>query len=266
MEIIQNETNVGLVRKNNEDVALTLRHPKDASIILLLVADGMGGKSYGELASSYVAKSIEKWFKSKSPKKLTNLEDVESTIETHIKKMNNELIKKYGKNVAGTTLTLTLVTKSGTLFVNVGDSRGYIYKKKKLIQITQDASDVWYYYVYGAAKKDDLRFFYNNNIITSCIGLTEDLCTIETQIIDNDYDMILLFTDGVTDIITDKKLLKLIKKHKKKEILSKIIHEAVYIDQNLHIPHRLKVKKYSKYILPFKGRDNATGAIYIKDA
>ena len=265
MEIIQSETNIGLVRENNEDVALTLRHPKDESIILLLVADGMGGKSYGELASSYVSKAIEKWFKTKSPKKLNKLNETEETIKKLIKKVNNEIIKKYGSNVSGTTLSLALVTNEGTLFVNVGDSRGYIYRHRKLKQVTSDASDVWYYYVYGAVKKDDLRYFYNNNIITSCIGLTKDLCTIETKIIKNDYKMILLFTDGVTDLITDKKITKLIRKHKKKVLLSKIIHEAVYVDQHLHIPHRLKVKNYSKYILPFKGRDNATGAIYIKN-
>lgn len=266
MEIIQNETNIGLVRKNNEDVSLTLKHPKDKNIILLLVADGMGGKSYGELASLYVLKSIEKWFKGKSPKKLSNLEDTEEVLEKLIQKINLEIIKKYGKNVSGTTLTLALITEDGTLFINVGDSRGYIYKKRKLIQVTSDASDVWYYYAYGAVKKDDLRYFYNNNIITSCIGLTKDLCKVETVILDNDYDMILLFTDGVTDIITDKKIEKLIKNTKKEKLLSSIIHEAVYVDQHLRIPHRLKVKKYSKYILPFKGRDNATGAIYIKNA
>lgn len=265
MEIIQNETNIGLIRKNNEDVALSIRHPKDKNIILLLVADGMGGKSYGELASAYVSKSIEKWFKNKSPNKLSDLENTESSLEKLIDKINIEIINKYGKNTAGTTLTLAIVTKEGTLFANVGDSRGYIFRKNKLIQVTSDASDVWYYYLYGVAKKDDLRYFYNNNIITSCIGLTKDLCTVDIQIIENDYDMILLFTDGVTDLITDKKIEKLIKKSKKKELLGNIIHEAVYVDQNLHIPHRLKVKKYSKYILPFKGRDNATGTIYIKN-
>ena len=64
---------------------------------------------------------------------------------------------------------------------------------------------------------------------------------------------------------TDKKIHKLIKKSEKRKILSSIINEAVNIDQNLKIPLRLKRKKYSKYILPFKGRDNATGTIYIKE-
>ena len=82
-------------------------------------------------------------------------------------------------------------------------------------------------------------------------------------IIENDYEVLLLLTDGVTDLITDRKIKKVIESNKKKEILSKIIEEAVYKDQNLQIPLRLKRKKLSKYILPFHGRDNASGAIYI---
>ena len=77
--------------------------------------------------------------------------------------------------------------------------------------------------------------------------------------------MLLLFTDGVTDLITDKKIYKIIKSNNKKEILKKIIHEAVNINQHLHVPLRLLRKKYVNYIVPFKGRDNATGALYVKE-
>ena len=264
MRIIEKETNIGLIRKNNEDVVLTVEHPKDKNIILLLVADGMGGKEHGEIAAEAISKAMEKWFLSKSPNFFKKIEEVEDAVEEQIQKANLAIVKKYGENLLGTTLTMAIATKDATLFTNVGDSRGYIYKKKKLIQITSDASDVWFYYKYGAVKKDDLRFFYNNNIITSCIGLSEDLCRIESIVIDNDYDMVLLFSDGVTDLITDKKIKKLIETSEKKELLSKIINEAVNVDQNLKVPYRLKRKKYSKYILPFKGRDNASGVVYIK--
>lgn len=263
MKVIQTETNIGLVRKNNEDVSLATSHPKDEDILLLLVADGMGGKEHGELAAIYTAKAIEKWFISKKPTTFNNLEKIEEQLEKAIEKTSQEIIKKFGKNVSGTTLSMAVVCKEGTVIANVGDSRTYIYKEKKLIQVSEDASDVWYYYKYGAVKKDDLRYFYNNNIITSCIGLDQEICTVETKIIDNDYDIILLLTDGVTDLITDKKIKKLIESTKKEEILSKIVYEAVYVDQNLHIPLRLKRKRYSKYILPFHGRDNASGTIYI---
>ena len=265
MKVIQAETNIGLIRKNNEDVSLALQHPKNENILLLLVADGMGGKEHGELAAFYTTKSLEKWFLSKSPKFLNNLEKVESQLEEVIHKTSQDIIKRFGENVSGTTLSMAIVNEKGTVLANVGDSRIYIYKQKELIQLSEDASDVWYYYKYGAVKKDDLRYFFNNNIITSCIGLSEDICTVETQIIENDYEVILLLTDGVTDLITDKKIKKLIENSRKENILSNIIHEAVYVDQKLHVPLRLKRKNYSKYVLPFPGRDNASGTIYVKE-
>ena len=265
MKIIQNETNIGLIRPTNEDVALSLSHPKDKDLILLLVADGMGGKEFGEIASSYVSKSIEKWFVSRGISTLYDLEKSEDQLRELLEKNNSDLIEKYGEDVLGTTLSLALINPNGTLILNVGDSRIYIYRKKRLIQVSEDASDVWFYYKYGAVKKDDLRYFYNNNLITSCVGLSKDFCRIESSIIPNNYDMVLLFTDGVTDLITDQKIKKIIETGPKKKILINIIDEAVNHDQHLHIPIRLKRKKYSKYILPFKGRDNASGAIYIKE-
>ena len=89
-------------------------------------------------------------------------------------------------------------------------------------------------------EKEDLRFFSNNNIINACIGLCDDLCRVSFSILDNDYDMLLLLTDGVTDLIKDKKIKKIIKNNNKEQVLEKIIHEAVYVDQHLNIPTRLK--------------------------
>ena len=264
MKIIQTETNIGLVRKKNEDVSLAITHPKDDKIHLLLVADGMGGKEHGDVASRYTARTIEKWFNARSPKTLSNLDKTEDQLYDLVDKIRTDIIKKLGKEVSGTTLSLALVTDKKTLLLNVGDSRIYEYKKKKLIQLTEDDSDVWYFYKYGLVSKDDLRFFFNNNIITACVGLSDDICDIKTEIIDNDYDMLLLFSDGVTDLVTDKRIKKIIESTDKKKILSKIIEEAVYIDQNFHIPLRLRRKKLSKYIIPFHGRDNASGSIYIK--
>ena len=165
----------------------------------------------------------------------------------------------------GTTLTLAIKNSRSTIVFNIGDSRCYIYADKELIQVTEDDSDVWYYHKYADIEKEDLRFFSNNNIINACIGLCEELCRVSVSIIDNDYDMLILLTDGVTDLIKDKKIKKIIKNNTKEKVLEKIIHEAVYVDQHLSIPARLKKKYLANYIVPFKGRDNATGAIYIKD-
>ena len=265
MKIIQSKTNVGLIRENNEDFSVSISHPREEEIILLLVADGMGGKEYGEVASSFVAQSIEKWFRTSRVSLFLKVEKVEDALISLVEKANLELISRFGRNVTGTTLSLALITPNYTFTLNVGDSRIYFYRKRKFIQVSEDASDVWFYYKYGAVMKDDLRFFFHNNVITSCIGLSEEFCHIDTKVYENDYDIVLLVTDGVSDMITDSRMKKIIETSPKEEILENIIHEAVYVDQHFHIPLRLRRKAYSKYVLPFPGRDNATGVIYIKD-
>lgn len=265
MEVFETKTDIGLIRKKNEDSALTIPHPKNKKIKLLLVADGMGGRKHGEFASNYVATSIEKWFLQKEIKVLNDTELIEKLLKRYIKVLNTNLIKKYGEDNLGTTLTLAIINKKNTLILNIGDSRAYIYKKKKLLQVTEDDSDVWMYYKYGTVKKDDLRYFSNNSIINACIGICKELCTISSVVIENDYDILLLLTDGVTDMITDIKIQKLIRKTKSELLLTKIINEAVNVDQKLKVPMRLRRKYLVNYVVPFKGRDNATGSIYIKN-
>lgn len=266
MEILETRTDIGLIREKNEDVALSIKHPKNNAIKLLLVADGMGGKECGEIASNFVAKSVQEWFEEKDIKTLNNTEKTKQLLIRYIKMLNTKLMKKYGEDKLGTTLTLAIVNKKNTLILNTGDSRAYIYKQNKLIQVTEDDSDVWLYYKYGNVKKEHLRFFANNNIISACIGICKELCAVTPTIIENDYDLLLLVSDGVTDNITDRKIKKLIKQTPKSLLLSNIINEAVYIDQHLRIPFLLKRKYLANYVVPFPGRDNASGAIYIKDA
>lgn len=265
MRIIQKETNIGLLREKNEDAAIAITHPQDKDIILLLVADGMGGKEHGEIAANYVTSSIEQWFTKKDVKTLNNTKKIEELLKKYIKKLNTYLIKNYGEDVLGTTLTMAIINKHDTLIVNIGDSRAYIMRKNHLIQITEDDSDVWMYYKYGEVKKDHLRYFSNNNIINACIGICNELCKVSTIIIENDYDMILLLTDGVTDILTDKKILQIIKKSSKKLLLKNLVEESVYVDQKLKVPLSLKRKYLANYATPIHGRDNSTGAIFIKE-
>lgn len=264
MEILETKTDIGLIRSQNEDTVLAICHPRNKNIKLLIAADGMGGKSFGEVASSFVVSSLHRWFINKSVNILNNLEKVDGQLRKYIKTLNTNLIKKYGKDKMGTTLTMALINEKETLVLNIGDSRTYVYFKNKLLQVTEDDSDVWDYYKYGGVKKDHLRFFSNNNIITACVGICDELCIIHTKIIKNNYQMIMLFTDGVTDVITDSKIKKIIKNSPKGDILNNIINEAVYVNQHFRIPLYLKRKKYSNYVIPFRGRDNASGVIYIK--
>lgn len=264
--ILQKKSDIGLIREKNEDSACVLSHPKNHSIKLLAIADGMGGKDLGDVASNFVIEVLSDWFKKESLDILSDSKKLETVLKKKVSKINDDLIANYGREKLGTTLSMGIVNEENTIILNIGDSRCYTYKDGKLKQETEDDSHVWLFYKSGEATKDDLRYFSTSSFISACIGLNKDLCVPNIIEIKNDsYDMIMFFTDGVTDLLTDKKMKEVIEKYKKNQILDRLIQEAVYVDQDLHVPPRLCRNFAEPFHVPSHGKDNATGAIYIKN-
>ena len=261
MEILAKYSDKGTIRRHNEDVVECLSHPKDNNIKLLVLCDGMGGKAKGEVAASICVEAITKWFNNKDVKTLNNNFITTNLVKRLIKRINSKIIKEYGEDHLGTTLSMAIVNKKNTLVFNCGDSRVYTYTRS-LKQISEDDSDVWYYHKYGGVDKEDLRYFGTSNIINACIGINKAFCRIQSYVIPNDYKYLFLFSDGVTDILTDKKITKIIRESKDIELIKNLVLESVYVDQHLFVPARVKKKYDVKYIVPFNGRDNSSGVVY----
>lgn len=262
--ILQGKTDIGLYRKNNEDYYYVGTHPDSDKVKLLILADGMGGKENGEIASYTIVNSIYNYFIMNDVSLFSDYELLKKKLSKFIGYVNETILKLYGENTLGTTICMAIVNEEKTFVLNIGDSRCYIYKDK-LIQISEDDSEVYSYYKDGFVSKDDLKYFSISNIITRCVGLNNDLCKCSYYVIDNDYKLLLLLTDGVTDLLSDDKISDIIKNTDNNNILDTIIREAVYIDQKLVIPEYLK-EKYKEYLyVPMHGKDNATGCIYIRE-
>lgn len=265
MEVLEYISEIGRVRKINEDAVIVVNHPKNNSIKLLGLADGMGGKNYGDIASNYTLNTIKDWFIKKKVIELNNSKKLISSIKKLIQRINKELIDKYGKDCLGTTLSLAIINKKETLIFNCGDSRVYTYSKRKLVQITEDDSNVWSYYKYENVLKDDLRYFSMNNVITACVGIDPFLCRLNVSRIDNNYEMLLLFSDGVTDLITDKKIRKIVRKSKGVGLAERLVNEACNVNQKQKVPRRL-IKKFAlKFKVPYMGKDNASCIVFKPD-
>ena len=76
-------------------------------------------------------------------------------------------------------------------------------------------------------------------------------------------DGIVLFSDGVTDVLDEEEIFSIIKSNDKEKILDAIIDKAVYGEKEFVIPEYLK-SKYKYLFTPFSGKDNTSGVIYIK--
>ena len=95
--ILQKKTDIGLIREKNEDSGVVLTHPQDDKVKLLAIADGMGGKDLGDVASNYVITQISKWFQKASIELLEDSFKTSLELKELINKSNNSLISKYGE-------------------------------------------------------------------------------------------------------------------------------------------------------------------------
>lgn len=251
--------NIGLLRKKQEDAALLLEHPDNKGFKLIAVADGMGGLSNGGMASNLALINLINWFESLPPcyyykenKILNELYDELKYIDFLIRKRCND---------GGTTLALSIFTKDNNICINIGDSRIYLYKSKRLKQISTDHSLCWKFYEEGLiSKKDDIRFHKDNHLITSRLGCNKKSLIIDKTVIStSDYEMVCLFSDGVTDCLSDEQIENIIKNNENENMAPIVIEKALTTTSR---NNNLDSKEY--YSLINGGKDNLSAAIYNK--
>jgi protein phosphatase len=109
----------------------------------------------------------------------------------------------------GTTLVAALNLENTMKIINIGDSRAYKYSSGKLFQITRDHSLVQELIENKTITKSEGRNHPRRNIITRALG--EDMALAEIYNVSfNDKDIILLCSDGLTDMIDDDEILNIL--------------------------------------------------------
>ena len=202
-------TDVGRVRDSNQDYCSYITEPIGDLPNLFLVADGMGGHKSGDLASRFTVETFRELVQS-----YDSLDTV--TILTNaVKEVNKLLIRKSLESSdyegMGTTLVAATIEGATLKVANVGDSRLYIIKED-ICQITRDHSLVEEMVQRGQLEKDEARTHANKNIITRAIGVDNDV-TPEIFSVDLDEgSKILMCTDGLTNMVDDNRIQRLIKK------------------------------------------------------
>jgi protein phosphatase len=250
-------------RENQEDAVLLAKHPLNEQFKMLVVADGMGGYDNGEFASDLVVNKIGEWFKNLDLKCYSDQRELQSKFREILNKLNKEVAQKY--NGAGSTFVGAIVGKNETIIANVGDSRAYISKRGSLEQVTKDQSVCYDYLEKGIIeRKDDIRFHRESNKIKEYIGIPEGNVDIDFYKVNNkDYDTLLLFSDGVTDCLSDDKIKAFTRDTSGKELARTIANAATRTQSEIR-PELAGNDQYHRRIPA--GKDNATAAVYSKDS
>ena len=214
-------TDVGKVRKHNEDSVIILKNHKEE--YLLAIADGMGGHRAGEVASSiaisYLARHFqETFYELKKEQAIVWIQDVVSEI-------NNEIFKheEFDRESVGmgTTLVMAILTKDYLLFGNIGDSSGFVVQKGELHKITVDHSLVHLLLEAGEITEEEAKDHPRKNVLMKALGASP---TVEADIFDCslDIDSILLASDGLTNMLETSKIEDVI--NSSSEIEEKVVN------------------------------------------
>ncbi len=204
------KTDVGLMRTINQDSIFVSTQPIGKLPNLFIVADGMGGHKAGDVASR---EAIERFVKYACT---THMSDPANVLDAGIISVNKDIFDMANSNRdysgMGTTFVAASLVENHVYIANVGDSRLYLIGRD-IRQITRDHSLVEDMVRMGVLEREEARTHYKKNVITKAIGVaddktsTPDIFEIEVE----NGDKLLLCSDGLTNMVEDYDIKKIVK-------------------------------------------------------
>ena len=228
--IVLGQTNTGRVRAHNEDQYLALGGEQSlpSADALLVVADGMGGHTAGEVASLMAVQHIEEQFRSGVYSSVDD-KDLEEALRELLGDVNRAVLtagQDPDKRGMGTTCTLVIIKGRQLYYSHVGDSRAYLLRGGELSQITTDHSWVEEAVATGTMTREEARIHPKRNIITRAIGLEADLKVDTDQLSLQRGDLILLCSDGLNSMIPDEDIRKTLQESSTDTVCANLIKAA----------------------------------------
>lgn len=197
---IAGRTDRGLVRELNEDSIFF-------SDSLFIVADGMGGHLAGDVASADAINCVKVF-------SAENSDNIKNMLGEAIKYANKNIYAKAQSDARykgmGTTVTLALIEGEELFYAHIGDSRLYLFRQQNLEKITSDHSLVAELLQSGQITAEQAEQHPNKNVITKAVGSTEDIAPDEGHFALEPEDIILLCSDGLTNMLKKEHIAEII--------------------------------------------------------
>lgn len=230
-------TNIG-GRENNEDKFAIYEESavlfKPDRGYLYCVADGMGGHRSGETASKIAVQKMRDYYS-----ELHTITDDASIVDL-LKKLvieaNEEILAKsrsaeHVRNM-GTTLTVAVVKDQMLYFAHAGDSRLYGLQKSQLTQLTDDHSIAAELYRLGKIDQEEIAKHPLRNRLLSYLGMQSERMSVQTGKIElAENDRFLLCSDGLVDVVDDRRLSELLSAESSAEAICQSLIDAA-LDNN----------------------------------
>lgn len=229
---IAKHTDTGLKRSVNEDNLLTFL-PEDPQILqnkgaLFVVADGMGGHTRGERASELAVDTVRETYYRDDNR------DLSASLVQAVKQANALI---YDENTArpdafdpkasmGTTCIAAVLQESMLTVANVGDSRAYIIHIGQIRQVSQDHSMVADMVRAGILTREQADRHEQRNVITRALGIGPDVeVDVFVEAVE-EGDALVLCTDGLSGLVDEAEMLKVIETYQPEESVRQLIARA----------------------------------------
>jgi serine/threonine protein phosphatase PrpC len=197
------QSDIGNHRDENQDYVGVFKNKQ--SVLFSIVADGIGGRQGGDVASEMAVSHLGYLFQN------TDFDDVTNAVnwlQTEVTQENDEILEtaqKYSDlNGMGTTIVVTIILKNQFIVAHLGDSRCYLFKGNELKQLTSDHSLVNELIKKGKLSPEEARNHPQKNIITKTLGISNNSDIDVHSYVWKVNDQLLLCTDGLTNMVTDQ--------------------------------------------------------------
>ncbi|MCI6100686.1 MAG: Stp1/IreP family PP2C-type Ser/Thr phosphatase [Selenomonas sp.] len=205
-------TDIGRVRPTNEDSALCFAPG------VAVVADGMGGRAAGEVASSLLVQTVREQLLA-APRPWG-----EEALRQAVALANEKILAEAKKYPAcegmGTTATVLSYADAAAgenggeaVWAHVGDSRIYLLRGGELRQITRDHSYVEGLVESGSITEAEARKHPRKNVLTRAVGVEPDVEVDTGRLALQKGDTLLLATDGLTNMVEDADIARILEEH-----------------------------------------------------
>jgi PPM family protein phosphatase len=222
-------SDIGRKRDLNEDSLLWAKIPLGPASDpagLLVVADGIGGHSAGEVASATAVEEVrsvvlERLSATAAAPGLAAI--LVEAFETAHQAVLRRASAMNHLNGMGTTLVAVLAAGGKAAAANVGDSRLYLVRDEILTQVTVDHSWASEQRRSRLMTEADIQRSPFRNVVTRSIGAAEKpvIDTFELELLPG--DRLLLTSDGLHGPLTEKDLLKPFRRRRKPEDICRVL-------------------------------------------
>jgi protein phosphatase len=225
-------SDVGRRREQNEDAFVV-----DLDLGLFVVADGMGGHAGGGTASALAVATIQQYLRdvrdeepaassSGAPDETALGTRLREAIETASRAIFHTAQADPSLTGMGTTVTAVLVRDGRVVLGHVGDSRCYLVRGGRILQLSEDHSLVNEQVRAGAITAEEARTSRFRNVITRSVGYDEEVEVDLVHVEGRPGDRLVLCCDGLTNLVEDDEILATLRRAPFRDVPDRLIRLA----------------------------------------